>query len=65
MSTTRSVPDKQTQKWLDRFTGIKAETYFVAGVGTKRHVLWNEIQAGEGTTEWIKLDHSGLVRVRR
>lgn len=65
MSTSRSVPDEQTQQWLDRFAGIKADSYFIAGVGTKRHVVWNELETGEGTTEWIKLDHSGLVTVRR
>ena len=63
--STHAGPDKEPEEWLDRFTGIKAESYFVAGVGTKRHVLWNELEAGDGTTEWIKLDHSALVRVRR
>ncbi len=65
MSTQRSVPDKDTQKWIDRFAGIKSETYFREGTGTERCVLWNEIQPGTDTTEWIKLDHSLVERVRR
>lgn len=66
MSTRyRSVPDQDTQQWLDRFVGIKSETYFREGTGTERCVLWNEIQSDTDTTEWIKLDYSLVERVRR
>lgn len=63
--STQSSPDGGTEEWVDRFTGIKSEMVFEAGTGRRRCIVWNEIQAGEGTTEWIKLDHSALVTVRR
>ena len=63
--SSQSAPDKETEEWTDRFTGIKSEMVFEVGTDRRRCIMWNELDAGDGTKQWIKLDYSGLVRVRR